>query len=237
MDLLSLARDYYQTETRMKLNTPKKYLKEVEYKAIYSKYKEFTMIQQREYNECLELASSVKNLQGCIVECGVWRGGMMAGIADILGKDRKYYLFDSFEGLPPAKEIDGESAIAWQKNVNSPWYFDNCKAEMDWADKAMKKAGTLNFKLVKGWFENTVPTYKLDEEITLLHLDADWYDSTIMCLEYFFPKVTKGGVIILDDYYVWDGCSKALHDYLSKNNCTERIMQVNASLICYLIKK
>ncbi len=181
------------------------------------------MITRNEYVECLSLITQVKKLPGCIVECGVWRGGMMAGMAEVLGPKRHYYLFDSFEGLPPAKEIDGQAAIEWQKDTKSPGYYDNCKAEMEWAEKAMKKSGAANYKLVKGWFDNTVPTYKLDEPIALLRLDADWYDSTMVCLEHFFPKVAKGGLIILDDYYVWDGCSKALHDYLSKNKRPERI--------------
>jgi hypothetical protein len=68
----------------------------------------------------------------------------------------------------------------------------------------------------------------------------------MICLEYLFPKVIKGGLIILDDYHVWDGCSKALHDYLSKYKCSERIMDAYHFLYpkgkgakltgCFLIK-
>jgi hypothetical protein len=66
-------------------------------------------------------------------------------------------------------------------------------------------------------------------------LDGDWYDSTMDCLANLFNKVNKGGIIIVDDYYVWDGCSRAVHDYLSKNNLTEKIRQSEAG-ICYIIK-
>lgn len=234
----------------MKMNYTKNYLKkmkdEIIYFPLFKKYKKFTMVSEKEYIECLALISRFRKIQGCVIECGVWRGGMIAGIAEILGKERKYYLFDSFEGLPPAKGIDGESAIAWQKDVNSPGYYDNCKAEMSWAEKAMKMAGTENYKLIKGWFSETVPAYNPDEPIAVLRLDADWYDSTLVCLEHLFPRVVKGGLIILDDYYVWEGCSKAIHDYLSKYKRVEKIFEAYSYGIpkgrgiiptgCYLIK-
>lgn len=70
------------------------------------------MITADDYVENLRLARWVGQVRGSIIECGTWRGGMIAGIADVLGRDRRYYLFDSFEGLPPAKEIDGAAALA-----------------------------------------------------------------------------------------------------------------------------
>jgi O-methyltransferase len=203
--------------------------------SIYEKYREFTMIQKDDFVACLKLVSEFNNIPGAIVECGVWRGGMIAGMAEIMGVERDYYLFDSFEGLPPAKEIDGKGAIAWQKDINSPGYYNNCKAEMEWAERAMKMANVPNPILIKGWFEKTVPGYSFNKPIAVLHLDGDWYDSTMICLENLFSKVVKGGLIILDDYYVWEGCSKAVHDYLSSNKRSERIERAYSSG-CYLIK-
>lgn len=223
------------------IETAKKYLKEIQtdkvYKPIHKKYLEFTMVKRRDYIDCLKLVSQFKHISGSIIECGVWRGGMSAGIAEVMGTARNYYLFDSFEGLPDAKEIDGESAIAWQADKESPGYYDNCKAEMEWAQKAMQLADvTGKASFIKGWFDDTVPQFKTDEAIAVLRLDGDWYDSTMVCLEHLFPKVAEGGLIILDDYYAWDGCSKALHDYLSKYKRPERIIQAYSSG-CYLIKK
>ena len=69
------------------------------------------------------------HLDGCVVvECGTWRGGMSAGLIEVLGRNRHYHFFDSFEGLPPAKEIDGADAIRWQSDTDAPRYFDNCTA-------------------------------------------------------------------------------------------------------------
>src|ERR1700691_2837846 len=70
------------------------------------KYREFTMIPQIAYISNLLLCCDKAPKEGCIVEAGLWRGGMSAAMADTL-PGRLHYLFDSFEGLPPAKEIDG----------------------------------------------------------------------------------------------------------------------------------
>src|ERR1041384_2429634 len=78
--------------------------------------KDYTMIPFLVYLDNLALARQVSALEGDIVECGVWRGGMIAGISRVLGNARKYWLFDSFEGLPPAQHTDGEAALKWQAN-------------------------------------------------------------------------------------------------------------------------
>lgn len=205
------------------------------YQVIQKKYQDFSMIPVETYIGNLKLSEQFKHVHGCLVECGVWRGGMIAGVIELLGNDRKCFLFDSFEGLPNAKEIDGHAANAWQNDKNSPMYLDNCKAEMSFAEKAMKMSGSEKYKLTKGWFSDTLPQFNFEEKIAILRLDGDWYDSTMDCLTNLFGKVTKGGIIIIDDYYVWDGCSRAIHDYLSKNNLTEKIRQ-SPDGICYIIK-
>jgi O-methyltransferase len=144
-------------------------------------------------------------------------------------------MFDSFEGLPQAQAIDGKEALAWQNNKDAPGYFDNCKAEQDYCIKAMNMAGATNFEVHAGWFQNTIPQYG-DSPIAILRLDGDWYDSIMVCLEGLFPKVREGGVIILDDYYTWDGCAKAVHDYLSRGNSPSRIFQWK-NQVAYIIKK
>lgn len=203
------------------------------YATLYSKNMEYTMIDEKTYLNNLKIAEKAKKISGDIVECGVWRGGMIAGIAEILGTKEKYFLYDSYEGLPDAKEIDGASALDWQSNSEGEHYHDNCKAEISFANQAMSKTG-VDFELIKGWFDHTIPNHK-HEKISLLRLDADWYDSTIVCLKHLFPKVVSGGIIIIDDYYVWEGCSKAVHDYLSeiKSNC--RIYQMD-NKVAYIIK-
>ncbi len=203
-------------------------------KKIFKEYHDFTMVPEDVFLNNLSLVEKFKFQEGCVVECGVWRGGMIASISEILGHDREYYLFDSFEGLPQAKEIDGTAANTWQNDRNSPFYFNNCKAEISYAETAMKMAGQKNFHIIKGWFSDTLPTFKPHSPIAILRLDGDWYDSTMDCLNYLFPFVNEGGLVIIDDYYAWDGCSRAVHDFFSKSNLPLKIRSFNN--ICYFIK-
>ncbi len=201
---------------------------------LQTKYSSYTMVPKEVFISNLELVSFFTEIPGTIVECGVWRGGMIAAIYEVLG-DRECLLFDSFEGLPEAKEIDGINAIAWQKNTEGEYYFDNCKAEIEFAEEAMKLAEVNNYRIIKGWFEDTVKGYDLNSNIAILRLDADWYESTSICLDSFFNRVSPGGLIIIDDYHTWDGCSKAVHDFLSKRKLNERIQTTSAG-VAYIVK-
>lgn len=192
------------------------------------------MIPRPMFIDNLRVVSMAFHVPGCVVECGVWKGGMSAGIAAVLGPRRTYYLFDSFEGLPPAQPIDGASAIAWQNAPDKPGYYDNCSAGEEHARRAMKAARAQTVHIVKGWFNDTIPSFSPKEPIAVLRLDGDWYESTMVCLDHLFDKVSPGGVIILDDYYSWDGCSKATHDFLSRRSAVERIRALGS--VCYLIK-
>lgn len=193
------------------------------------------MIPKNVFLANLELAERVRHIDGCVVECGIWRGGMIAAVASLLGAQRNYFLFDSFKGLPPAKEIDGPAAIEWQGNKEAPDYLENCTAPRHFAEAAMALAGATKFQAVEGWFDQTMPDFTWSERIALLRLDSDWYDSTITCLENLFDRVAPGGLIIIDDYYVWDGCSRALHEYLSRRSAIERICEYKS--VCYMEKR
>lgn len=209
------------------------------FRALYGKYRAFTMIHEAAYVNNLELCAKFAAIPGCVVECGVWRGGMIAGIAEVLGAGREYFLFDSFEGLPPAREeLDGASAVAWQKNSRSPAHYNNCTAAEEEAAAAMKLSGASSFSLVKGWFNETLPGFRPPNEIAVLRLDGDWYESTRVCLENLYPHVAPGGIVIVDDYHIWDGCARAVNEFLSgfaPPNPVPRLSQFH-DRIAYLVK-
>jgi O-methyltransferase len=206
------------------------------YDNLYNKYQHYTMIPKDYFLDNLALCEKFGDTSGAFVECGVWRGGMSAAVAELLkSKNKEIHLFDSFQGLPPAQEIDGKEAVQWQSDVTSPNFFDNCNAEEHSAIEAMAMAKYQLYYIHKGWFDKTVPLYD-GGEIAILRLDGDWYDSIMVCLRHLFPKVSKGGIVIIDDYYTWDGCARAVHDYLSSTQSTTRILQWN-NQIAYLIKK
>ncbi len=181
----------------------------------------------------LELCLQWGPKSGCVVECGVWRGGMSAAIADVL-PGRVHLLFDSFEGLPPAQDSDGPSALEYQKNISSPTYYDNCRAEISSAQTAMRMSKAKDFRLVKGWFDQTMPKFSVPEPIAVLRLDGDWYSSTMDCLTNMYPQVMEGGLVLIDDYYTWDGCARAVHDYFSAFKLAERIHEFSG--VCFVVK-
>lgn len=207
----------------------------IKFGKLYSKYKPFTMIPEVFFKDNLELCMPLRFRNGALVECGVWRGGMIAAIAEIMGNEREIYLFDSFEGLPDASENDGVAALEYQKNTGAIDYHDNCKAEIEYAQKAMKLANAQNVKYVKGWFEKTLPGYEFKTPILILRLDGDWYDSTMQCLDNLYDKVVPGGLILIDDYHTWEGCTKAVHDFLSKRNIPVKIRE-SKNGVCYFYK-
>ncbi|HMJ71706.1 MAG TPA: TylF/MycF/NovP-related O-methyltransferase [Cyclobacteriaceae bacterium] len=214
----------------------KRYNKAIDtYKALFGRYKDLTMISGETFIANLELANRFVGIDGDLVECGVWRGGMIAALAETLGRGRRVHLFDSFEGLPPAKDIDGHAALEWQRNTGADNYYDNCTAEESFARNAMKRSGHEDFRIYKGWFEQTVGSFD-GRQIAILRLDGDWYDSTMVCLTHLFPRVAKGGIVILDDYYQWDGCSRAVHDYLSRERSASRLLQWS-NQVAYIEKK
>jgi len=195
------------------------------------------MIPRSLYIANLCLVEQYKGVPGAVVECGVWRGGMIAGIADLFHGEREYHLFDSFEGLPQAREIDGQAALTWQADKQSPHYLDNCRADAATAEQAMRLSKASHFYIAKGWFENTLPSYIWKQPIAILRLDGDWFDSIMTCLNCLYPHVAEGGLIIFDDYYFWDGCSRAVHQFLAQNKSTERLCQFQDKPLAYLIKR
>ena len=192
------------------------------------------MVPEAVFVENMLLCHQVQHLAGSVVECGVWRGGSIAGMASILGPQRHYYLFDSFAGLPPAQPIDGPGALAWQKNASSSGYHDNCTAFPESAQAAMALALATQVHLVQGWFQDTLPAFEPAEPIALLRLDADWYESTSICLERLFPHLAPDGILILDDYGTWEGCNRATHDYLSRHSRPEHLRKFGS--VTYLRK-
>ena len=74
-------------------------------------------------------------------------------------------------------------------------------------------------EVVKGWFQDTFPATPVGP-IALLHVDADWYDSVKLCLDTYYDRVAPGGFVVLDDYHYWEGCDRAVRDFLRERGLT-----------------
>lgn len=171
---------------------------------------------------------SENGIEGDIVECGVWKGGSMMAIAKTLinldEKKRNLYLFDTFSGMtePSDKDIDfiGNKALTLlqeseKENENSVW----CCAPLELVKEIMLKTGYDSTKIhfIQGRVEETIPSNAPDR-ISLLRLDTDWYESTRHELIHLFPRLSKNGVLIIDDYGHWKGSKLATDEYFTQNN-------------------
>lgn len=211
------------------------------YYSIYRKFRTFTLIERDAYVANLYLVDKYLAdpalAEGCIVECGTWRGGMAAGMALIGGAAPHYHFFDSFEGLPPTSQEDGTYAKRWQEHRDGTAYFDNCTASyeefMETISRAGLPAGRLHVH--KGFFEATFPRTDVPP-IAILRLDADWYQSTMLCLEKFWDRLLPGALVLIDDYYAWEGCRKAVHAFLARRDATEAIQKSHVGKVAYLVK-
>jgi O-methyltransferase len=217
-------------------------LRTTQYAPLYFKYRRFTMLGQWPFMENLALVAHTLSqsalADGWIVECGTWRGGMAAGLIEIGGMRRRYLFCDSFAGLPPARDIDGEAAKRWQAETTSPRYYNNAAASLQEFEQTIRltKIPFDQVSIKKGYFSDTFHTFQTPP-VSVLRLDADWYDSTMECLEKFWDYVIPGGLIIVDDYDTFDGCCRAVHQFLASREATERIEKGPVGRVPYMIKR
>lgn len=136
---------------------------------------------------------------------------------------RELHLFDTFEGMPKptAADVDlnGHSAGRFFRKLQTgPDRSNFCRAPLEEVRLAMNSTGYDEglVYLVKGRVEETIPKHAPDS-IALLRLDTDWYESTKHELEHLFPRLSKHGVLIVDDYGHWEGARKAVDEYFTEN--------------------
>lgn len=164
-------------------------------------------------------------IPGDMVECGVWRGGSMMAVAltlKRLGADGRHLrLYDTFTGMPPARNIDADlsgrkaSKLLEEQDpeISDVW----ARANLEEVRGNMRETGypSENISYVKGKVEETLPA-RAPDRIALLRLDTDWYASTRHELEQLYPRLSPGGVLIIDDYGHWQGARKAVDEYIEK---------------------
>ncbi len=187
-----------------------------------AKFTMTSVARQRALIDAVRYVAS-RELPGSIVECGVWRGGSSMLAALVLQQcrdlDRDLYLFDTFTGMTPPSEYDVamDGISAQQHLINDRgkqlvW----CIAELEDVRHNMYATGypAERIHFIQGPVEQTVSESFPAGSIALLRLDTDWYESTRHELEHLFPRLVRGGVLIIDDYGHWQGARKAVDEYL-----------------------
>lgn len=198
-----------------------------EFGDIFEKTKPFTMVsKERQYALYKAVEYVVKaKIPGDFVECGVWRGGNGMLIAHTLKKfgvtNRKIYLYDTYEGMAEPESIDvnvndgTRASTYWkkQKKEGEKW----CYASFEEVRQNMRRTRypEKNIVLVKGKVEDTIPK-TIPARIAVLRLDTDWYSSTKHELHHLYPRLSRKGVLLIDDYGGWEGARRAVDEYFKK---------------------
>lgn len=144
---------------------------------------------------------------------------MMAAALALSGAtNREFFLFDTYQGMPPPSDVD----IDYRGNTAELLLNDPSRAgditlvaQLDEVRRNMASTNYPESKIhyIEGKVEDTVPE-RAPEQIALLRLDTDWYESTRHELHHLFPRLVSGGVLIVDDYGHWKGARQAVDEYL-----------------------
>lgn len=169
------------------------------------------------------------NIAGDFVECGVWRGGNAIAakmIFEHLGSNKQVYMFDTFAGMTKPEDKDfglfdnvssHDMYNKHQQDGHNEWCYASLEDVKENAKKANIEISGVHF--IKGDVLETLETPKnIPEKIGVLRLDTDWYDSTKKELDVLYPKLSKQGVLLIDDYGYWAGSHKAVEEYFDVLN-------------------
>jgi O-methyltransferase len=175
--------------------------------------------------ECVETVLRDR-VPGDLIETGVWRGGacifMRAVLAAYGVTDRQVFAADSFEGLPKP------DAAKYPVDAGDTHYKAGyLAASLEDVQENFRKYGLLDDKVtfLKGWFEDTLPAAPI-QRLAILRLDGDMYGSTMDALRTLYPRLSRGGFCIIDDYAL-HGCKRAVDDYRTEHGITAELKTID----------
>ncbi|MBM2821310.1 MAG: macrocin O-methyltransferase [Thermoleophilia bacterium] len=167
-----------------------------------------------------------RGVPGDLIETGVWRGGatiFMRGICKAYrAQDRTVWVADSFQGLPPP---DGETYPADAGDVL--WTFPELAVSVADVQANFMRYDLLDecVRFLPGWFRETLPAAPI-ENLAVLRLDGDLYESTIVALKALYSKLSVGGYTIIDDYGL-ETCKAAVDDFRSEHEIHEELRTID----------
>jgi O-methyltransferase len=174
------------------ISTYAPWLADRQFQGYYRLVKRNTLVDVWRLYELWALVSELRDVPGAIVEVGVWRGGsgaLMAACAAEAGVDDPVYLCDTWEGVVKTGEIDT--------------YYRNGKHD-DTSRKTVEvlvaKLGLSNVHLLEGVFPDVTGAEVAEQQLRLCHVDVDVYQSAFDVFEWAWPRLSRGGVVVFDDY-------------------------------------
>jgi len=190
------------------------WLSDNEYLSVWTKFPYHKNdIHERKFN-LYNIAKSLHNIKGDIAECGVFHGGSSFLMLEAsLGTNKHLHGFDSFEGLSEPNDKDLNSA-----DFTFKWKKHDMRFDMTTTEKNLNKFKGL-YTLHKGWIPTRFEEVA-DKTFSLVHIDVDLYEPTMDTLEFFYPRMSPGGVIICDDYgsLACPGAKEAMDKFAAKTS-------------------
>jgi len=165
-----------------------------------------------------------QGIEGSLIEAGCALGGSAIVMATAKARSRRLEVYDVFGMIPPPSEYDGvdvhkryaEILSGHSPGIDGNTYYgyeDNLLAQVrDNFKRYRISPEDSNVHLVQGLFQDTL---RVEEPVALAHLDGDWYESTMVCLERIEPFLVPGGALIIDDYDCWSGAHQAVDEYFA----------------------
>lgn len=153
--------------------------------------------------EIIKCCKQTYNIPGDVAEVGVYEGGSAEIIINNINQSKKIFLCDTFSGLLDCENIDTKNS-----HIKNGLY----KSSID--SIGLKFYENKNVHIVPGLFPESATKNMIENYYSLVHIDVDTYLSTINCLQFFYPKINFGGQIIVHDYAILDGVTKAIHHFL-----------------------
>jgi len=197
---------------------------------IYKKCKDYTLTRPDRMYALYKAVQYVvsHDIPGDLVECGVLKGGNPMLMAYTLNQahdhKRKIYLYDTFgEEISEPKEKDadvlGRPPTGFLRDLKKRSLKDIWSVPLAQVRENLALTGypSENIVFVKGMVEKTLPNV-IPDKIAILRLDTDWYESTYHELVHLFPRLSKHGIIIIDDYGFFQGAKEATEKYFKENH-------------------
>ncbi len=187
--------------------------------------KKLTYLSERKLVSIADSCRSIEDakLPGLFLEAGCALGGSSILIASLKGNDRPLFIYDVFGMIPPPTEEDSKDVHdryrtivqGKSKGIGDEKYYGYEENLFEIVQSNLKRFSIdcdgQSVSLIKGLVQDTLKMY---EPVAFAHVDVDWYEPVMTCLERIFPNLVPGGIIILDDYHAWGGCRKATDEYL-----------------------
>lgn len=178
--------------------------------------KDITLIGKDRFECILTLKDRIDALDGDIIECGVYKGGMSIFLSDLFS-EKKIWVADSFRGCQPLKNA------LYKYDKEERWKDHQFSVSLEEVKRNFAKFNLKNtdrITFLPGWVKDTLPTCEINK-ISLLRVDVDSYSATREVLVYLYEKVVTGGIIIFDDSCCYESLD-AIRDFFKiekSNDC------------------